>query len=180
MITRSRLWTSLAVAFTMVLSTGLGVAGPASAEQTSEDLAAADASGPGAMLSVEYETQPDGFVRTTAYENVTVTEFQIAGCNITVSANTPTKSGSQVRGSGNMKLGSGCTGAWTVLLHVSIYSVDWIPVKTLKQTVYAPYSAYFSTAATCKKGTWRSEIIVQKGGENEAARSNPTLKVNSC
>jgi hypothetical protein len=179
MIIRSRLWASLTVAFAMVLAAGFSVAGPAAAEPGSGDLAAADASELGAMLSVEYESQPDGFVRTTEYENATVTEFQIASCQITVSANKPTKSGSQIRGSGNMKLSSGCSGAWEVLLHVQIYSIDWISQKTLRQTVYAPYSAYFSTAATCKKGTWRSEIIVQKGNNDAASRSS-TLSVSSC
>jgi hypothetical protein len=179
MTIRSRLWASPAVALAMVLAAGFGVAGPATADTGSGDLAAAEAPEYGAMLHGQYEAQPDGYVRTTEYENATVTEFQIASCNITASANKPTKHGSQIRASGNIRLSSGCSGAWEVLLHVAIYSVDWIPVRTLRHTVYAPYEAYFSTGADCKRGQWRSEIIVQKGSTNKASRSN-VLNVTSC
>lgn len=183
MINRSRSWAALAVALAMVLTTGLGVGGPAAAAPGSVDLAeTAEATGSpdlGAMLSVSYEAQPDGFIRTTAYENTTVTEIQAASCQITVSANKPVKSGTRIRGSGDMKLGSGCTGAWQVLLHVQIYSIDWIAQTTMRQTVYAPYSAYFSTSTACKKGQWRSEIIVQKGSNDAASRSS-VLTVSSC
>ncbi len=176
---RSRLWASLAVALAMVLAAGFGGAGPAAAEPGGGDLAAADSSKFGAVLDFQYESTPDGFIRTTEYENATVSEFQIASCQITVSANRPTKSGSQVRGSGNMSLSSGCSGAWEVLLHVQIYSIEWISQRTMRTTVYAPYSAYFSTAAACERGTWRSEIIVQRGSEDAASRSS-SLSVSSC
>lgn len=164
----------------MVLAAGLGVAGPATAAPGSDDLAAADASEYGAVLNMQYESQPDGYVRTTEYENATVTEMQIASCNVTVAANKPTKTGSYVRGSGNMSLSSGCSGTWEVLLHVAIYSVDWIPVKTYRSTVSsAPVDKYVSTATGCKRGQWRSEIIVQKGSTNKASRSS-VLNVTSC
>ncbi|MQM25879.1 hypothetical protein [Glycomyces albidus] len=179
MITRSRLWASLAAAFAMVFAAGLGVAGPAAAGPDSGGLAAADTSAYGAVLNVEYESQPDGFVRTTEYENATVTDIQIASCQITVAANKPTKSSSRVRGSGNMSLSSGCSGTWEVLLHVQIYSIEWISQSTLRRDVYAPYSAYFSTSADCKRGQWRSEIIVQRGTNDAASRSS-VLTVSSC
>ncbi|MCC3761511.1 hypothetical protein K3N28_00250 [Glycomyces sp. TRM65418] len=179
MTIRSRWWASLAAAFAMVLAAGLGVAEPATAGPGSGDLAAADASEYGAVLDVQYESQPDGYVRTTEYENASVTEFQIASCQITVSANKPAKYGSQIRGSGNMRLSSGCSGAWEVLLHVQIYSIEWISQRTLRHTVYAPYSASFSTGADCKRGQWRTEIIVQRGGQDAASRSN-VLNVTSC
>ena len=179
MIIKSRLWASLAVAFAMVLAAGLGVAGPATADTGSSELAAAETSEYGATLNIQYESQTDGYVRTTEYENATVTEMQIAECPISVVANKPTKSGSQIRGRGSVTLGRGCTGTWEVLVHIQIYSIEWIARDTDIWDLHAPTSSSFLINADCRRGQWRTQIIVQKGSEDQADASNH-LNVTSC
>jgi hypothetical protein len=146
---RTRLWASLIAALAMVLA-GLATAGPAVAD-------------PGAAK----------------YENVTATESALAVCDLDASANKPTKSGGRVRGSGNISV-TGCSTSWEVLLHLKVYvRGEWLPVTTLRQTVYAPYSAYFSTSTACREGRWLTEIIIQRGAEDAAARSTQ-LVVEDC
>ncbi|MFB9659915.1 hypothetical protein ACFQS3_09110 [Glycomyces mayteni] len=153
MTTKSRLLTSLFAAFAMVLA-GLSIAGTATAAPSGAD------------------------AETTAVSEVEAA----AQCQLGAVANNAVKSGSNVRASGNIRIGgTGCSGTYKVLIHASILTNGvWVPVKTFEQTVYAPYSGYFSTAASCKRGQWISHIIVQRSGQSASDVSDSRLTVNSC
>ncbi|MEU5870580.1 hypothetical protein AB0A73_03365 [Glycomyces sp. NPDC047369] len=151
MFTKSRLLTSLLAAFAMVLA-GLSIAGTATAAPSGADTAA--------------------------------TEVQAAAqCQLSASANTAVRSGSNIRGSGNVRAGGpDCTGGtYTVKLHLKILTNGvWVPVKTFNQTVYAPYSGYFSTATPCKRGAWIAQIIIDGPSGTASSVSSTRLNVSSC
>jgi hypothetical protein len=175
----SRRGASLVVAREMGLAAGRGVAGPAAAGPGDGDLAAVEAAEFGEVLEVQY-SHPDGFTRTTEYENATASEVGPAACSTTTSAYRPTKVSTQVRGRGYLAI-SGCGGgAWEVLVTVKLWvNGEWVGRGTTRHTVYSPWSGTIGASANCRRGSWITEIIVQRGNQDQSSRST-ILTVSSC
>lgn len=180
MTIKSRLWAALPVALAMVLAAGLAAADPAAAGPDDADLSAADASELGAVLDVQYEAQPDGYIRTTEYENATVTEFELASCRLTTTAYRPTVVGSNLRGKGYFAISSGCSGTWKVQVNLKlrVYN-EWTPIHHARSFFYPPYSGTMGAATNCRKGDWITEIFIERGNELQVSRSS-TRRVSSC
>jgi len=180
MTIRSRLWASLTVGLAMVLAAGLGVAGPAAAAPGSGDLAAADASKLGAVLDVQYESQPDGYIKITEYENATDITAVAAACTMTTRAYKPTRSGSYLRGEGYFKL-SGCgSSPFKIIISLEIeVNGYWLEVASYDYMATPPTSGYPRVAATCKRGSYSSELLVKRG-TTEQYMTSSILNVSSC
>lgn len=181
MTIRSRLWASLAVALAMVLAAGLGVAGPAAADRSSADLAAADATELGATLDVEYVPQPDGYIKTTEYENATEITAVASGCTMVVRAYKPRKSSSNIYGTGYYSL-SGCgSSPFEVIISIEIYSGGyWLDMHSWKFLTYPPVSGEPSVHTACKRGSWSTELVVQRSDNKYKYMTSDILNVSSC
>ncbi|SDE52011.1 hypothetical protein [Glycomyces harbinensis] len=180
MTTRSRLWATLAVPLAMVLAAGLGVAGPAAADTGTGEPAAAEEAELGAVLDVQYEPQPDGYIEVTEYENATEVTAVAAACTMTVRAYKPTKSGTNLRGEGYFKL-SGCgSSPFKVIFSLEIYvNGYWLEVASYDYSVTPPASGYPRVVAPCKRGSYSTELLVQRGSE-DAYQTSDILNVSSC
>ncbi|GAA2274170.1 hypothetical protein GCM10009853_030100 [Glycomyces scopariae] len=179
MTIRSRLLASLGVALAMILAAGFGVAAPAAADSDGAPAAAADA-GLGALLDVTYESQPDGYIQVAEYENATEVTAVAAACTVTARAYKPTKSGGYVRGEGYFKLAGCGTSPFKITFSLEMYVGGyWLEVATYDYTVKPPASGYPRVAATCKRGSYSTELLVQRGS-TEKYVTGDVLSVTSC
>jgi hypothetical protein len=176
---RLRLFASLGVALAMVLAAGFGVAGPAAAAEGA-DAAVAEEADLGAVLDVQYEPQPDGYIKITEYETATEVTAVAAACELTVRAYKPTRSGSYIRGEGYYKL-TGCgTSPFEIIISLDIYvNGYWLSVASYDYKVTPPASGYPRVAATCKRGSYSAALLVQRGSTDKYVTSD-VLNVSSC
>lgn len=173
MTIRSRLWASLAVALAMVLAAGLASAEPAAAGPDDAESTAAEAAELGAVLDVQYEPQPDGYLEITEYENAFEVKGVAAACRLTVLAYKPTKSSSRVRAKGYYEIRGCGSSPFEVILSADIYAGGyWLSRHSWNFKTYPPISGYVSTSAACKDGTWTSWLLVQRGSREKAVRSD--------
>lgn len=174
MTIRSRLWASLAVALAMVLAAGLATADPAAAGPEDADLAAAEASELGAVLDVQYEPQPDGYIKITEYENAYEVTGVAASCRMTTVAYKPTTSSTRVRAKGKYELRGCGSSPFEVVLSADIYvNGYWLSRNSWSFKAYPPTAATISIPADCRTGTWTSWIFVTRGNTEQGARSDP-------
>ncbi|WP_199042922.1 hypothetical protein [Glycomyces salinus] len=180
MTIRSRLWASLAVALAMVLAAGLATADPAAAGPDDADLTAAEAAELGAVLNVQYESQPDGYIKITEYENAYEVTGVAAACTMTTRAYKPRQSGSRIRGTGYYELRGCGSSPFEVIISIEIYvNGYWLSRHSWSFQTYPPISGEPSISTSCDEGNWSTELFVRRGN-NEQYTTSSVLNVSSC
>jgi len=177
---RLKLFASLSVALAMVLVAGFGVAGPATAAEGADATVSEEAE-LGAVLDVQHEPLPDGYIEITEYENATEFTMVAADCERTVRANKPTKSSSRIRGSGYYSI-TGCgSSPYEVIISLEIYvNGNWLSMHNWSFLTYPPISGEPSISTPCKRGGWTTTMNLTKNGTSYKYLRSNALNVTSC